>query len=168
MPEDATNIRRVFTGVSYATLDLQRRVLMPREWRLDSDSGITKFYIVPAAPNIVKIYDQEHFDKFWAYFNELDENDPDVQEAQMLAGSLMATVTPDRQGRFSLSPEIIEFAGLPTDGSKVVLVGAVTYGRIVTLDTWAQCKGNPLNLRKIDEKLSEIRKSMQQNRLYRQ
>ena len=139
---------------------------MPREWRLDSDSGLTKFYIVPSAPNIIKIYDEEHFNVFWSYFNELDENDPDVQEAQMLAGSLMATVTPDRQGRFSLSPEIVEFGGLPTDGTKVVMVGAVTYGRIITLETWSQCKGNPLNLRKIDDKISELRKMMQKSKMH--
>lgn len=162
MPEDSSIQRRVFTGTSYCSLDQQRRILMPREWRLDSDSGNTKFYIVPAAPNIVKIYDQEHFDKFISYFNQLDENDPDVQDAQMLMGALTSTITPDKQGRFSLSNELIEFGGFPTDGTKLVLVGAITYGRIVTLETWTQCKGNPLNLRKIDEKMSELRKLSQQ------
>ncbi len=154
--------RRVFTGISYCSLDAQRRILMPREWRLDTDNSNTMFYIVPSSPNIIKVYDQLHYDKFIESFDNLDEYDEEMADAMMMAGSLVSPVTPDKQGRFTLTQALIEHGQLPTDGSKIVLVGAITYGRIITLDTWTKCKGNPMNLRKIDETLSAMKKAQNQ------
>ncbi len=155
--------RRVFTGVSYCTLDAQHRLIMPREWRLPNENiKETFFYIVPAFPNIIKVYDQPHYDKFIESFENMDEYDPDTAEAMMAVGSLVAPVKIDTQGRFTLTQPLIEHGNLPTDGSKVVMVGAITYGRIVTLDTWTQCKCNPMNLRKVDEALSAMRKAQNQ------
>ena len=154
--------RRVFTGVSYCTLDAQHRILMPREWRLSTDNSNTTFYIVPSFPNIIKVYDQVHYDKFIESFDNMDEYDEETATAMMAVGALVAPVTPDKQGRFTITQPLIEHGNLPTDGSKIVLVGAITYGRIVTLDTWMQCKGNPMNLRKVDETLSAMRKAQNQ------
>ena len=153
---------RVFTGVSYCTLDAQHRILMPREWRLDTDNSTTTFHLVPSFPNIIKVYDELHFNRYMEDIMKMDEFSPEVAEAMMAAGAMTAHVTPDKQGRFTISQELIEHGQLPTDGSKIVLVGAFTYGRIVTLDTWMQCKGNPMNLKKIDESLSEMRRAQNQ------
>ena len=135
---------------------------MPREWRIDSDNSNTTFYIVPSFPNIIKVYDQLHYDRFIESFDHLDEYDEATAEAMMAVGALITAVTPDKQGRFTLTQALIEHGQLPTDGSKIVLVGAITYGRIVTLDTWTQCKGNLSNLKKIDETLSAMKKAQNQ------
>ncbi len=148
MAEETPRVRRVFEGSSSCTLDTQRRVLFPKSWRLETDTAVTKFYAVASAPNVIKIYDQEHFNAYYDYLTSLDENDPEVLQALTLAGNLTMTFTPDRQGRFILSKELIEHGQL---GANIVLVGCITFGRIVSKEEWENCKGNPMILQKLNK-----------------
>jgi DNA-binding transcriptional regulator/RsmH inhibitor MraZ len=122
--------------------------MFPKAWRTDSDTAVTKFYAVAAAPNVIKIFDQERFNKYYDHLLSLDEDDPEVLQALTLAGNLTMTVTPDRQGRFILSKELIEHGQL---GANIVLVGCITFGRIVSKEEWESCKGNPLLLNKLNK-----------------
>ncbi|MBR4220473.1 MAG: hypothetical protein IKR81_04905 [Victivallales bacterium] len=148
MSEETPRVRRVFEGSSSCTLDAQRRVMFPKAWRTDSDTAVTKFYAVAAAPNVIKIFDQERFNKYYDHLLSLDEDDPEVLQALTLAGNLTMTFTPDRQGRFILSKELIEHGQL---GANIVLVGCITFGRIVSKEEWESCKGNPLLLNKLNK-----------------
>ncbi len=122
--------------------------MFPKAWRTDSDTAVTKFYAVAAAPNVIKIFDQERFNKYYDHLLSLDEDDPEVLQALTLAGNLTMTFTPDRQGRFILSKELIEHGQL---GANIVLVGCITFGRIVSKEEWESCKGNPLLLNKLNK-----------------
>ena len=148
MSDETPRVRRVFEGCSTCTLDAQRRVPFPKAWHVDNDSALTKFYAVAAAPNVVKIFDQERFNAYYDYLTTLDENDPEVLQALTLAGNLTMTFTPDRQGRFILSKELIEHGQF---GANIVLVGCVTFGRIVSKEEWESCKGNPMLLNKLNK-----------------
>ena len=148
MSEETPRVRRVFEGSSTCTLDAQRRVPFPKSWRLETDSAVTKFYAVASAPNVIKIFDQERFNKYYDHLLSLDEDDPEVLQALTLAGNLTMTFTPDRQGRFILSKELIEHGQL---GANIVLVGCITFGRIVSKEEWDSCKGNPLLLNKLSK-----------------
>ena len=147
MSDETPRIRRVFEGSSKCTLDAQRRVLFPKTWRLDTDSAVTKFYAVASAPNVIKVYDQEHFNAYFDRLNSLDEDDPEVLQALTYGGDLTMSFTPDRQGRFILSKELIEHGHL---GSNIVLVGCTTFGRIMSLEEYELCKGNPMVLQKLN------------------
>ena len=123
---------------------------MPRNWRLDGDSVGTTFYVMPAPGGIVRVCSTEFFNQQMDLMNELNPSDADNQEGMLLIGSLTQAVVPDRQGRFSLTPEIIEYGDL---GKRVVLVGAVTYGRIVSEEKWKECGQNFGSLLRLEQNL---------------
>lgn len=106
---------------------------MPRAWRLDGDSAATTFYIMPAPGNIVRVCSTEFFNEQMDLVSRLNPSDPATEEALRIVGSLTQAVVPDRQGRFSLSPEIMEYGQL---GKRVAFVGMWHFGRIMSEELW--------------------------------
>ena len=157
MPVEPRTYRQSFFGVTTCNIDAQRRLLLPKNWRTPDENS--RYYLVPALPNIIKVYDQYHFDKFQDLLERLDEEDPSIREGMAITGSLSAEFIPDKLGRFMLSPEIMKFGNLD---KKVAFVGAITYGRIIALEIWEKCGQDLEKLRRFEESISIERRKLRE------
>ena len=142
-------------------VDPQRRVLMPRAWRLDGDTAATTFYIMPAPGNVVRVCSTEYFNEQMDLMSRLNPSEPVNQEAMLIVGSLTQAVVPDRQGRFSLSQEILDYGQL---GKRVAFVGMVSFGRIVSEELWNECGKNQGALLALEQNIYKERQKNWQPR----
>ncbi len=147
--------RQNFFGVTYCNIDAQRRLLLPKNWRSPDESS--RYYIVPALPNFIKVFDQYHFDKFLDLLERLDEEDPSIRDGMAITGSLSADFVPDKLGRFMLSPEIIAFGNL---NKQVAFIGAVTYGLIIPRELWEKCGQDFEKLQRFQDSVSAERRKL--------
>lgn len=155
MSGDSSQVRRIFLGTSSCSLDPQRRIILPKSWRLDSDTTATKFYLTPANTGIIRIYDSVAFNKLYDLIAGLNEFDEEIQNALMFFGAKSSEFSPDKQGRFSIPPEIIEHGSLH---DKVFMIGAVTHGYLLSSELWEKCGCNVLAIKKL-EKAFETQKA---------
>ena len=129
MSESTAKIRRIFTGTYPVGVDKQRRLTMPRAWRLSSDTAATQFYIMPGRNNRLQIVTEE---RMGALFDTLDSisvaNGDNIASFTDIASRIQA-VTLDQQGRFALNPDLAAYAGI-TD--KAVFLGSITCGTLVS------------------------------------
>jgi DNA-binding transcriptional regulator/RsmH inhibitor MraZ len=129
MAETGIKSRRIFTNTIQAVVDGQHRVTMPKIWRLPTDTAETVFYLLPGCDHRIMVLTEE---KMNAVFDNLDEvsfaSGEDIAGMEDIA-SRTQPVTLDKQGRFAIDKELLDFAGI-TD--KAVFRGALAYGTITS------------------------------------
>ncbi|MBR0459273.1 MAG: hypothetical protein IJJ26_08550 [Victivallales bacterium] len=135
MPSNPVS-KKYFLGDSDCTLDPQRRILLPKNWRSGEEGE--SFFIVPSTGKTLKVVRPEDFDRIVEETMAMNISDEENGSGAMAIGSLSALVTPDKQGRVALTQGLVEYAGLK---SRVSIVGSLGFGRILDYDTWQMEKG---------------------------
>ena len=152
MAETAPRKMRLFTGTYPVSVDSQRRLALPRSWRLPSDTPDTNFYLVPGRARRIQVVTEE---KMQAIFERLESsslaNDDKIAAYTDIASKIQI-VNLDSHGRFVLSADLAEFAGIR---DKAVFLGSMVYGTILAPDAWQE-RQTPLDssfdlLQKIEE-----------------
>ncbi len=124
-----------FLGSFTHAIDAQRRVAVPREWRVSRDAAPMVFYLLPGREQTVHMLPGELFEqgllekaKRVSFANQ--------KEMQALAqiGSRAARTVCDKQGRITLTHGLMEHAGLE---DQAVLIGSFTSIQIMKPGTWA-------------------------------
>lgn len=133
MADNDSILERAFLGDATCVVDAQRRVAMPKTWRLSSDTEDTHFYLLPGPQKTIQLVTREHFQRLMYRARAIAISDP--QQANMISGIAARSqeIIPDKHGRFAISPILFNYAGLQ---DKAVFVGALTFGRIMTPETW--------------------------------
>ncbi|HQL09834.1 division/cell wall cluster transcriptional repressor MraZ [Oligosphaera ethanolica] len=133
MTEFAPTFERSFLGEAPCAVDAQRRVAMPKNWRLASDTEDTHFFLIPGPQRTIQLVTSEHFQRLMIRARAVAISDP--EESNRISGlaSHAQEIIPDKHGRFAISPVLFQYAGLK---DKAVMVGALTFGRIMTPETW--------------------------------
>ncbi len=137
MDSSDNNQERSFLGMSTCVIDTQRRVVMPKAWRLHSDTESTKFYLIPDGSSSIQIIT---VDDYRLLSHQIRYTPPASAEEANLRSSIAIysqEIQLDKQGRFAISPELMQYAGL---SDKVVFVGAFIYGRIFAPENWERSK----------------------------
>jgi len=119
--------------MSTCAVDAQRRVVMPKTWRLHTDTESTKFYLIPDGSSSIQIITLEDYRLL---SHQIRYTPPASAEEANLRSSIAIysqEIQLDKQGRFAISPELMQYAGL---SDKVVFVGAFIYGRIFSPENW--------------------------------
>jgi len=112
------------------TVDAQRRLTIPKGWRLPSDGEDTVFYLLPdrSSNHWLRLETRERVERI---YDEVEESSlfgsSEENQALMEVFSKMQEVTMDKQGRFALSPQLAEFAQIK---DKAVFLGAGLNGII--------------------------------------
>ena len=128
MSENPAKTRRIFTGTYPVGVDKQRRLTMPRAWRLSSDDEKTQFYIMPGKYNRLQIITEERMGTLYDTLESTPlANGDNIASFTDIASRIQA-VTLDQQGRFALNPDLAAYAGI-TD--KAVFLGSITCGTLV-------------------------------------
>ncbi len=125
--------RRVFTGEWRASVDKQRRLVMPRAWRLPTDDENTTFFLMPNRDNSITIMTESQMDDI---LDMLDDrslmNREEMADVTAVAHRILA-VTLDSQGRFQLNEDLVKHANLK---ERAIFLGSLRVGTIRDAASW--------------------------------
>jgi len=139
-----------FFGEFEHSLDSQRRVAIPSNWRKEKK---TKFILVQGRHNAIYLLPPYIFNDFIAKVRKVSFADAASALALVRIGSVSQECECDSQGRISIPQKLIEQSGLK---DQVVLVGSVTMIQIWSKDNWNMFKkSDPNDMLDVVQKISE-------------
>lgn len=114
----------VFQGEFYHTIDVKNRLFIPAKFR----EGLgEQFVVYPSADGCLFCYTEEKWLEVAAQIEQCSGNAEDrTRQRRLMRG--VATVTPDKQGRITLTSYHVERAGLEKD--------VVVYGMTGRVEIW--------------------------------
>lgn len=118
-----------FTGEYVHSLDSQRRVSMPRQWRADG----MKYYLLPGRDATLQLITRDYFMDFLKQVRKVSLTNAKIGRALAMLGSRAQEVTCDKQGRIGISAKLKDYASLE---GEIVLVGAFTHAQVWTKAAW--------------------------------
>lgn len=121
----------LFIGEFFYTLDDKGRVNIPAKFRKATSENADSTYIIQhGRDKCLYIYPMDVYEnKIIEIIDKLSEADPLHRAYMSLLGSKSIDVTLDKQGRITIPPKFLEYAGIKKD---VQIVGA--YNRIEVWD----------------------------------
>jgi len=123
-----------FLGEHEYAVDAQRRVALPSPWRRP-EPGRNRFVLLPGRDKSLQLVPAPMFQELLQKLRKVSFADAKASIALATIGAMAQEVVCDRQGRFALSPKLLEYAGIR---DKVVLLGAVTAIQIWEPNSWAR------------------------------
>ena len=129
-------MEKCFLGCYTHTLDSQRRVAIPKDWRNVPGVNDVLFYLIPGRHKSIQILPKELFEtEILAKIKKVSFADDEKTRALGRIGSRASQSICDKQGRITLTKELMDHAGLT---NQAVLIGALTTIQIMTPETWAE------------------------------
>lgn len=121
----------LFIGEFFYTLDNKGRVNIPAKFRKATSESADNTYIIShGRDKCLYIYPMDVYEKkIINIIDKLSETDPLHRAYMSLLGSKSIDATLDKQGRITISPKFLEYAGIKKD---VHIIGA--YNRIEVWD----------------------------------
>jgi MraZ protein len=113
-----------YLGEFEYAVDAQRRLAIPGAWRA-ADGG---FVLLPGREQSLQLVPAAMFQELLAKLRQVSFADAQAAVALATIGSMAVMCEPDKQGRISLTPKLMEHAGIR---GAAVLLGAVT-----TIQIW--------------------------------
>ena len=159
MEEKSLQLKFRFNGTGRSKLDSQRRLLMPKLWRdAMSEDRAYRFYLMPGTDNDIKIGDYDYYCEYSNYIESLDDSDVVTLQAKTIFAMLTTPVEVDSQGRFALTPELLQYAQLGKAGDTLVLAGASDFGRIMTEEAYSRLFANSLtNISRLNQEVQKVK-----------
>ena len=139
-------------------MDKQRRLIMPKPWRLSTDKiakssakedegdssvsteGLTPFYLMPwtvEGKQVIYVFDVEEMAHVSANWENISPFSNDAQAHFMDYASRIQMVTMDSQWRFQLNTYLTKYAGLdPLRKDGVAFSGSWRWGLLLNADDW--------------------------------
>lgn len=114
-------------------IDAQRRITLPSQWR-SLDYRLNRFFLLPGRDESLQMVPAPAFVELLNKLRKVSFADRQAALAMATIGSMACECPCDRQGRFSMTPQLMQHAGL---SDKALLIGAVTTIQIWEPDTWA-------------------------------
>ncbi len=123
-----------FFGEFEHSLDPQRRVAIPSNWRKEKKAT---FFLLPGRHNALQLIPFATFRETLMKFKKISFADPAASLAFARLGAIGQECECDKQGRIQIPQKLIEQVGLK---NQVVLVGALTTIRIWSKENWSLLK----------------------------
>lgn len=120
-----------FLGEFEHSIDSQRRVAIPRQWR--QKDGETKFFLVPGRNKTLQLRTYESFKDFLDKARKVSSANAQASLALARYGSRAQECVCDKQGRIQISQKLAEYVGF---SDQVVLVGAFSNIQLWTPEGW--------------------------------
>jgi len=126
---------QVYTGFHPHSIDAQRRIAIPKEWRKDAGDDAV-FYLLPGRNQTIQVlpkelFEQEILDKV----RKVSFANADKSQALAMIGAKTSRSSCDKQGRITMTQELMEHAGLE---GEAIMVGSFTTIQIMTPERWNQ------------------------------
>ncbi len=120
-----------FTGEYEHSLDAQRRIAIPTCWRRKGEENV--FFLLPGRHGALQLIPGESFNDLLLNARKVSFADSSASLALARLGSMTQESRCDKQGRFQIPQQLLEFAGL---NESVIMVGALTTVQIWSPETW--------------------------------
>ncbi len=131
------NQERAFLGMYTCAIDAQRRVVMPKSWRLHTDTESTKFFLIPDSSTSIRLITLEDYQLLSRTIRSTPPASAEEANLRSTMALFSQEIQLDKQGRFAITQDLMHYAGL-TD--KIVFVGTFIYGRIFSPENWEASK----------------------------
>ena len=146
-------MEKYFSGSYTHTIDSQRRVSIPKDWRKDDAGNDLLFYLLPGRDRTIQVLTKELFEnEILAKFKKVSFADPEKSRALARIGAKASQSTCDKQGRINLTQMLLDHAGLK---DQAVLIGGLTTIQIMTPETWSK---NDMGTDEMLDHIQEIHK----------
>lgn len=122
---------RCFLGRHECAVDGQRRLAVPSSWR--GAGGGARFYLLPGRGQSIHMIPDWSFQSLVEKLRKVSFADGQAARALAQIGSIAQEVRCDKQGRITLSPDLVAYAGLK---GRALLLGSVTFAQIYAPETW--------------------------------
>jgi len=128
----------IFTGEFRHSIDSQRRVAIPSEWR---SKGESVFYVLPWRHHALQLMTLDSFKNLADKLKKFPSSDPKASIALAQLGAKTRECKCDKQGRIALLETMLEHAEIKKNGKidpELYLVGAVNYVQIWSVNNWEE------------------------------
>ena len=134
--ENEAVLKACFLGQFTHTIDGQRRVAIPKDWRYKESNLDEVFYLVPGRNHTIQVLPKELFEtEIVAKLKKVSFASERKTAALARIGAKASCSTCDKQGRITLSQTLMDHAKLK---DQAVLVGGITSIQIMTPETWTK------------------------------
>ena len=123
-----------YTGLFRHALDDKNRLTIPSAWRWAHDAK-DSFLATPHPDGYIAVLPPQEVEKLYAKISAMALTDRNAQDVAARFFSSTHAVTFDKQGRISLTEELIQHAGIQ---GEAVLVGSLTKFNIYSNAHWKQ------------------------------
>ncbi|MDP7395875.1 MAG: hypothetical protein QGF67_15580 [Lentisphaeria bacterium] len=126
---------QIYIGFHPHSIDAQRRIAIPREWRKDAGDDAV-FYLLPGRNQTIQVlpkelFEQEILDKV----RKVSFANAEKSQALATIGAKASRSSCDKQGRITMTQDLMDHAGLK---GEAVMVGSFTTIQIMTPERWNQ------------------------------
>lgn len=131
MPVSLQQLRN-FVGKFPTAIDSQRRLAIPKQWRLDTDTEDTPFFLTLGSGPSLEIYPYEEFELRTALASQrMNDEEMDFLATESAAYSVIVKL--DKQGRCIIPQYLLEEAKIQ---GNVYCLGSYKCGRIIAAEIW--------------------------------
>ena len=145
------NVEVLYAGEFFHSVDAQRRVAIPSEWRSKGDDS--RFYVLPGRHKALQLMPFSAFKVMADHLTKASSVDPKASLALARLGARSKECIPDKQGRIHIPEQLLEYAEIKKGNvvdSELVLVGAFKSVQIWSKANWSK------QVMSDDEMLDEI------------
>lgn len=140
-----------FLGEFEHSLDSQRRIAVPKNWRTKEEEG--RFVILPARNKSLQIIPFATFNEvFLSKAKKVSFANAEETRALAILGSRAQECFCDKQGRIQISQKLLDYAGL---NEKVMLVGSFWHIQIWSPENYSKFLGSDENFFDEVQKITE-------------
>ena len=126
---------QVYIGFHPHSIDAQRRVAIPKEWRKGAGDDAV-FYLLPGRNQTIQVLPKELFEQaILDKVRKVSFANAEKSQALAMIGAKASRSSCDKQGRITMTQELMEHAGLK---GEAIMVGAFTTIQIMTPERWNQ------------------------------
>ena len=131
------NSELLFAGEFIHAIDSQRRIAIPKDWRVKGGENI--FYTLPGRNNTIQLMTYASFKRLADKLRKVSIADPKASIALARLGAKARECHCDKQGRIGITENLLEYAEIKKDGvidTDLVLVGAFNNIQIWSKENW--------------------------------
>jgi len=126
--------RTVFVGTFRHSVDDKKRVAIPAKWRAAA-RGSEEFYVLPDPKRCLMVLPAAAMDKMLQKADEITIGEYDRRDVLRVIASRAHGTSCDKQGRITLTDELLRHAGIEKDA---VVVGVLNRFEIWSPKQWAE------------------------------
>lgn len=141
-----------FFGEYLHSLDSQRRLAIPKNWR--SKAGVARFFLLPGRNKALQLIPFNTFREFLKKTGKVSFADESASLALARLGAVSQECECDSQGRISIPQRLIDYAELKS-GDEAMLVGAIATGQIWSKENWRKNQTSDENVLNVIQKIDE-------------
>ena len=134
MPEGTVKIRK-FLGTYPVSVDKQRRLTMPRAWRLPTDTDDTAFYLMPGPNHMIMMVTEERMNAVVQGLEDRSLMNKEDHLSKTFLASQSQEIQLDKQGRFQLNQNLAKYAQIEENA---VFLGSFDTGTIASPNNWSE------------------------------